>query len=300
MVEYEYNGAIFNGFLMLGLWFLFVFLCIAGIIGFMGNNVAVVIFAFLLVFVVLPSSAGFFVQQPNQARVFIFAGKYFGTCRKIGYNWVNPFFSKKTITLRISNMDVAPIKVNDKVGNPVMIGMVMVWRVCDTYKVIFDLNSTSNASGSINMSGLEDFVRIQSDAALREVTSCFPYDPEHSSSAELTLRNGGERINEILERKINERLSMAGLEVVEARINYLAYAPEIAAVMLRRQQASAVISAREKIVEGAVSMVEMALERLDKDNIVKLDESARAAMVSNLLVVLCSDEPANPVLNAGL
>lgn len=204
-------------------------------------------------------------------------------------------------------MDIEPIKVNDKIGNPVMIGMVIVWRICDTYRAVFDVDakemSTVTSNGvTVNTgsraSALDAFVRIQSDAALREVTGRYAYDDDETS--ELTLRSGGDEINDQLESKINERLSMAGIEVVEARINYLAYAPEIAAVMLRRQQASAIISAREKIVEGAVSMVKMALDKLEEDSVVKLDDERKAAMVSNLLVVLCADEPATPVVNSGI
>lgn len=195
-------------------------------------------------------------------------------------------------------MDIEPIKVNDKVGNPVLIGMVLVWKIKDTYKVVFDLDSQSlGATGGISNAALQNFVRIQSDAALREVTGHFAYDQTTSGGNELTLRDGGDEINNLLEKKINERLAMAGMEVVEARLNYLAYAPEIAAVMLRRQQASAIISAREKIVEGAVSMVEMALESLDSKEVVKLSNDQKAAMVGNLLAVLCADEPLTPMLN---
>jgi len=206
-------------------------------------------------------------------------------------------------------MDIEPIKVNDKTGNPVMIGMVLVWKVKDTYKAVFDIDTPDTqvtvAQGNASVSrpshnaALEEFVRIQSDAALREVTGRFAYDDTDNASDEITLRGGGEEINDLLEHKINERLALSGIEVVEARLNYLAYAPEIAAVMLRRQQASAIISAREKIVEGAVSMVKMALDQLSAEQIVELDQERKAAMVSNLLVVLCADEPAQPVLNTG-
>ena len=219
--------------------------------------------------------------------------------------------TKKKISLRIRNMDIAPIKVNDKVGNPVMIGMVLVWKVKDTYRAVFDVDSGSTSFINITSNGvsagqtgsianaLDAFVNIQSDAALREVTGKYAYDEESGLHEEITLRSDGHEINEQLEEKLNERLAMAGIEVVEARLNYLAYAPEIAAVMLRRQQASAIISAREKIVEGAVSMVKMALDQLSEEQIVELDEERKAAMVSNLLVVLCADEPAQPVLNTG-
>ena len=179
---------------------------------------------------------GYFVQEPNVARVMIFFGKYKGTCKKTGYYWVNPFLSRKRLSLRIRNMDIEPIKVNDKVGNPVLIGMVLVWKIKDTYKVVFDLDSQSLGAqtASVNNAALQNFVRIQSDAALREVTGHFAYDQTDSGNPdELTLRDSGPEINDLLEKKINERLAIAGMEVVEARLNYLAYAPEIAAVMLR-------------------------------------------------------------------
>lgn len=241
---------------------------------------------------------GYVVQEPNEARVMIFFGKYVGTFTKVGYYWLNPFITRRKLSLRVRNMDIEPIKVNDKQGNPVMIGMVLVWKIRDTYRAVFDIDSASSLNGTFNMRALESFVGIQSDAALREVTGRFAYDTTDNNVDELTLRGGGEEINELLEHKINERLGIAGMEVVEARINYLAYAPEIAAVMLRRQQAIAIISAREKIVEGAVSMVDMALNKLEKDKIAEFTPEQKATMVSNLLVVLCSDEPATPVLNA--
>lgn len=263
--EYDYSGMIINGFLMLVLMFVVLPAIILGgfAIGIYSEAVllgiaAIAIFAYCFLCV------GFFIQQPNMARVMVFFGKYRGTFRGVGFYWCNPFMNRVKLSLRIRNMDIEPIKVNDKIGNPVLIGMVLVWRIKDTYKVTFDLDSQSlGAAGGINNAALDRFVRIQSDAALREVTGHFAYDDTDSNSQELTLRDGGEEISDLLEKKINERLSMAGMEVVEARLNYLAYAPEIAAVMLRRQQASAIITAREKIVEGAVTMVEMALNRLD-------------------------------------
>lgn len=241
---------------------------------------------------------GYFIQEPNQARVMLFFGRYRGTCRKTGFYWINPFMTTKQISLRICNMDIDPIKVNDLIGNPVMIGMVLVWKVEDTYRAFFDIDSQSIGGSSINFNVLGNFVRIQADAALREVTGHFAYDDQSSRPDGLTLRDAGDKISSLLEEKINDRLRMAGIEVVEARINYLAYAPEIAAVMLKRQQASAVIAAREKIVEGAVSMVHMALNKIDQEKIASFDDRQRASMVSNLMVVLCSDEPAQPVLNA--
>lgn len=301
--EYEYGGLCINGFLMVFWTFVIVpILFLVCVI--VGNEENLwlsvgggIIFAFLFIM----GAVGYFTQEPNEARVMIFFGKYRGTCRKVGFYWVNPFMTRRKLSLRIRNMDIDPIKVNDKVGNPVLIGMVLVWKIEDTYKVVFDLDAQSLQVGgsTLNNAALNNFVRIQADAALREVTGHFAYDPEGNDSDELTLRDGGEQINDLLEHKINERLAMAGIRVVEARLNYLAYAPEIAAVMLRRQQASAIITAREKIVEGAVSMVEMALQRLEDKNTVELTEERKAALVSNLLVVLCADEPVTPMLNTG-
>ena len=262
----------------------------------------VLILAFVLM---LP---GYFSQEPNEARVMVFFGKYEGTFKRTGFYWVNPFMNKKKLSLRARNLDVEPIKVNDKIGNPVLIGPVLVWKLKDTYKAMFEIDAQTMAekgNGQVSvtvagrMNAFEAFVRVQSDAALRQVAGEYAYDDNEHDKNELTLRGGGEEINNQLEHQLNERLAMAGMEVVEARINYLAYAPEIAAVMLRRQQASAIITAREKIVEGAVSMVKMALDKLSEEEIVELDEEKKAAMVSNLLVVLCADEPAQPVINSG-
>ncbi len=300
--EYPFTGLRINGFAMIFFTFILVpaiMLCVGLFIGEQAMALTIILEVVLFILFVL-GCVGYFQQEPNVARVMIFFGKYRGTCRNVGFFWVNPFLSRIKLSLRIRNMDIEPIKVNDKVGNPVLIGMVLVWKIKDTYRVVFDLDSQSlGAQGGINNMALDKFVRIQSDAALREVTGHFAYDQTDSDPDELTLRDGGEKINELLEKKINERLAMAGIEVVEARLNYLAYAPEIAAVMLRRQQATAIISAREKIVEGAVSMVRMALDRLDRDNVVTLDNEKRAAIVGNLLMVLCADEPVTPMLNAG-
>jgi regulator of protease activity HflC (stomatin/prohibitin superfamily) len=246
---------------------------------------------------------GFCILEPNEARVMVYFGEYRGTFRRTGFFWVHPFMSTKSVSLRARNLDVDPIKVNDRVGNPILIGMMMVWRLKDTYKAMFEIDAQTLAGDNVNvgkrMKALEDFVRVQSDAALRQVAGQYAYDNEGRDEDELTLRGGGDEINAQLEHQLTERLTMAGIEVVEARINYIAYAPEIAAVMLRRQQASAIISAREKIVEGAVSMVKMALDKLSEEEVVELDEEKKAAMVSNLLVVLCADEPAQPVINSG-
>ena len=250
---------------------------------------------------------GFVKLEPNEAAVLLFFGKYRGTFTRTGFYWVNPLMSKKKVSLRARNLNPEPIKVNDKVGNPVLIGMVLVWKLEDTYKALFEIDSQSLAPVSSNGRGstarflslaFENFVRVQSDAALRQVAGCYAYDNADSAD-ELTLRSNADEINETLVSTLNERLSMAGIHVTEARINYLAYAPEIAAVMLRRQQADAIIAAREKIVDGAVSMVKMALDKLKDEGVVDLNEERKAAMVSNLLVVLCGDEPAQPVVNSG-
>lgn len=253
---------------------------------------------------------GFMQIEPNEARVMVFFGEYRDTVKDNGFFWVNPFYAKKKLTLRARNLDAEPIKVNDKTGNPIMIGMVVVWKVVDTYKASFEIDNASMApsipgTGSYDnvntkMKAYENFVQIQSDAALRFVAGMYPYDLLNTESEnQLTLRSGGEEMNEILEAQINERLKIAGIEVVEARINYIAYAPEIASVMLRRQQADAIIAAREKIVEGAVGMVKMALDKLSADGIIELDDEKKAAMVSNLLVVLCGESNAQPVINSG-
>jgi hypothetical protein len=212
--------------------------------------------------------------------------------------------SAKKLSLRARNLNVNPIKVNDKAGNPILIGLVLVWKIKEdgAYKAVFEIDSPEVVAGAAasRMNVLENFVAVQSDSALRQVAGMYAYDENSNNQAgETTLRSGGEEINERLKDELNERLSMAGIEVMEARLNYLAYAPEIAAAMLRRQQADAIISAREKIVEGAVSMVKIALERLSTEEVVELDEERKAAMVSNLLVVLCADEAAQPVVNTG-
>jgi len=255
---------------------------------------------------------GFMQIEPNEARVMVFFGKYKGTIKDNGFFWVNPFFVKKKMTLRARNLDATPIKVNDKNGNPIMIGQVIVWRVTDTYKASFSIDSSSArttatvAAAAIagdklieKMKSYEYFVKVQSDAALRSVAGLYAYDHLEHDEEKITLRSGGQEINEILEKQLNERLDLAGIEIIEARINYLAYAPEIAAVMLRRQQADAIIAAREKIVDGAVGMVKLAIKKLSEEEVIELDHDKKAAMVTNLMVVLCSDEPAQPVVNSG-
>ena len=299
-----------NGFLMLFLNLLLTFGSLAIICYGIAVSIPWIVVGILLMIVSTILWCGFLLLEPNEARVITFFGKYRGTFTKTGYYWINPFCSSKKLSLRARNMDAEPIKVNDKTGNPVMIGLVLVWRLKDTYKAMFEIDSQTMASpGSASvgsndtkslMAAFERFVRVQSDAALRQVAGQYAYDnTDDAADNELTLRDGSDEINKELEQKLDERLDMAGIEVVEARINYLAYAPEIAAVMLRRQQASAIITAREKIVEGAVSMVKMALKRLSDENVVELDDDKKAAMVSNLMVVLCGDESAQPVVNTG-
>ena len=253
---------------------------------------------------------GFMVIQPNQCRVLTFFGRYSGTVTDNGFFWTNPFYVKRKLSLRARNMDVPPIKVNDKGGNPIMIGLVLVWRIKDTYKACFNIDvegATQPVKGQVStntttvqqlLKGYDNFVSVQSDSALRKVASLYAYDNLEDLN-EVTLRNGGDEVNRRLEQEISKHLDIAGIEVVEARINYLAYAQEIASVMLKRQQAEAIIAAREKIVEGAVTMVDMALKKLSADKVVEMDEERKAAMVSNLMVVLCGDEGASPVINTG-
>ena len=302
--EFSYKGLVLNGFLAL-----LILLCFfAGALCLLipGKTSLDVSIGVILLMLFALGCSGFIKLEPNEACVLVFFGKYKGTFTRTGFYWVNFRLSKKKVSLRARNLNPEPIKVNDKAGNPVMIGMVLVWKLEDTYKALFEIDSQSLAAPGAQGTGVsrslarafENFVRVQSDAALRQVAGCYAYDNADDAS-ELTLRSNAEEINDQLEKTLNERLSMAGMHIVEARINYLAYAPEIAAVMLRRQQADAIIAAREKIVDGAVSMVKMALDKLKSEGVVNLDEERKAAMVSNLLVVLCGDEPAQPVVNSG-
>ena len=305
--EFTYKGITVNGFLAL-LLVLVLLLGVSVWLFTMADAVPGIAPAGALLIVILCVCLNGFVKlEPNEAKVLVFFGKYSGTFTKTGFYWINPLMSKKSVSLRARNLNPEPIKVNDKAGNPVMIGMVLVWKLEDTYKALFEIDSQSLAPVSSGGKGVtarylsqafENFVRVQSDAALRQVAGCYAYDNADTAD-ELTLRSNADEINEQLVRTLNERLAMAGIHVTEARINYLAYAPEIAAVMLRRQQADAIIAAREKIVDGAVSMVKMALDKLKDEGVVDLDEERKAAMVSNLLVVLCGDEPAQPVVNSG-
>ena len=320
--EFAFKGWVMNGFLMLFVNFLILVLSIVTIVFSIillnesdGNDGGWLLGGGILLLVVnIFMWCGHLMLEPNEARVATWFGKYDGTFSKTGFFWINPLYSTKKVSLRARNLDAEPIKVNDKTGNPVMIGLVLVWKLKDTYKALFEVDTQTMASAPNSvgtdmrsiMNALERFVRVQSDAALRQVAGQYAYDDEDKTtvstdcqSDNLTLRGGGDEINDQLEEKLNERLALAGIEVVEARINYLAYAPEIAAVMLRRQQASAIITAREKIVEGAVSMVKMALDKLSNEDVVELDDDKKAAMVSNLLVVLCGDDSAQPVVNTG-
>ncbi len=314
----EYKGFKANGFLMLLVSLAIVGLSIWGIvISATEVNILMTILYSIGTLVGFVMLGGLMVIEPNQARVLVFFGKYRGNILQEGFWWINPFISVKKLSLRARNLNADPIKVNDKMGNPIMIGLVLVWKVKreEIYKAIFNIDTpskvmttttskgnveiTSASASDSRMDALANFVAVQSDAALRQVAGNYAYDDSTAVEGELSLRSNADEINVLLEQKLAERLDLAGIEVVEARINYLAYAPEIAAVMLRRQQADAIISAREKIVEGAVSMVKMAIDQLSEKEIVELDEERKAAMVSNLLVVLCSDESAQPVVNTG-
>ncbi|MGO4919799.1 SPFH domain-containing protein [Maribacter spongiicola] len=269
-----------NGYIML---FVVVALLIGGV-----ALLRIYVGAFMI-FAALFMCAGFILVNPNSSRVLLLFGKYMGTIKENGLFWANPLYTKKRISLRASNFDSERLKVNDKLGNPIMISTILVWRVTNTYKAAFDVDDYQN------------FVRVQTDAAVRKLASMYPYDnfADEGLDEDITLRSSVNEVSEALEQELQERLSMAGLEVLEARIGYLAYAQEIANAMLKRQQATAIVAARHKIVEGAVSMVEMALEELSKKNLVNLDDERKSAMVSNLMVVLCSDKDVSPIVNAG-
>jgi len=249
-----------------------------------GLMIALAIISFII-FVFLVK--GLMIIQPNHSRVLNFFGKYVGSVKDNGLFFVNPLYSSFKLSLRAQNMQGQTIKVNDKMGNPIEIGAVIVWQVGDTYKAAYDV------------ANYIDYVKTQSEAAVRHLANSFPYDNLEDEHADITLRNGADKVNEILEKELNDRLAAAGVVICEARISHLAYAPEIAGAMLQRQQATAIVAARTKIVEGAVGMVEMALEMLSKKGIVHLDEEKKAAMVSNLMVVLCGEKAAQPVLNTG-
>jgi regulator of protease activity HflC (stomatin/prohibitin superfamily) len=276
----EKNHSPINGYIIL---FVLLALLVGGVLLLRIYVGAFMILAALLLF------PGFVLVNPNSSRVLLLFGKYIGTIKQNGLFWVNPFFTKKKISLRASNFDSERLKVNDKLGNPIMISTILVWRVTDTYKAAFDVDDYQN------------FVRVQTDAAVRKLASMYPYDnfADEGLDEDITLRSSVNEVSDALEQEVQERLSMAGIEVLEARIGYLAYAQEIANAMLKRQQATAIVAARHKIVEGAVSMVEMALTELSKKELVTLDEERKAAMVSNLMVVLCSDKDVSPIVNTG-
>jgi regulator of protease activity HflC (stomatin/prohibitin superfamily) len=230
---------------------------------------------------------GVMIVNPNHARVLVFFGKYIGSVKENGLLWINPFYNSYRISLRSQNQEGSPLKVNDKMGNPIEIAAVIVWQVSDTYRASFEVANYT------------EYVKFQSDSAVRHLATTCPYDHMEDEHADITLRDGGEQVNALLEKELNERLAPAGIIIKEARISHLAYSPEIAGAMLQRQQATAIVAARFKIVEGAVGMVELALAMLSKKQIVQLDEEKKAAMVSNLMVVLCGEKAATPVLNTG-
>ncbi len=278
-MEKQYSGL--SGYMFL---FLELFLLVIIVFGFMRG---MIVPAVILIPIFILTAIGFTVVDPNQSCVMVLFGAYKGTIKTNGFYWVNPFFVRKKISLRARNFDSETIKVNDKLGNPIMIGLVLVWKVQETFRAAFGVDE------------YEHFVVVQSEAALRKLAGLYPYDNIEDESAKVTLRDGTEEVNNELEREIIERLEIAGIEVIEARINHIAYAQEIARAMLKRQQATAIVAARFRIVEGAVSMVEMALDQLSQKEIVELDEDKKATMVSNLLVVLCGDKDATPIVNTG-
>lgn len=267
-----------------------ILLFLAGALFFFGasSGIALIIFlAVLSFFTSIFLFMGIIVVSPNHSNVLTFFGKYVGTVKENGLLFVNPLYKKQKISLRSENLESSKLKVNDKLGNPIEIAAVIVWQVSDTYRAAFDVEDYNH------------YVKVQSEAAVRHLATSFPYDQFEDETASITLRDGGNKVNEILEQELNERLAPAGIIVKEARISHLAYAAEIAGAMLQRQQATAIVAARAKIVEGAVGMVEMALELLSKKEIVNLDEEKKAAMVSNLMVVLCGEKGATPILNTG-
>jgi len=278
-MEKQYSGL--SGYVFIFLEFILLILIVFGIMRGMIVPSVLLIPVFILV------AIGFTVVDPNQSCIMVLFGAYKGTIKTNGFYWVNPFFVRKKLSLRARNFDSETIKVNDKLGNPIMIGLVLVWRVEETYKAAFGVDE------------YEHFVVVQSEAALRKLAGLYAYDNIEDESAKVTLRDGTEEVNDELEREIIERLDIAGIEVIEARINHIAYAQEIAQAMLKRQQATAIVAARFKIVEGAVSMVEMALDQLNEKKIVELDDDKKATMVSNLMVVLCGDKDATPIVNTG-
>ncbi len=285
-MEKEKIASASSGYSGIILFFITVGLGIGGIILF-NQVVPLLILSLVLILVALFSMLGLVVVNPNESVVMTLFGAYKGTLKENGFFWINPFYYRKKISLRARNLNRDPIKVNDKLGNPIMIGIVLVWKVEETFRAAFEVDDYAH------------FVDIQSESATRKLAGHYAYDNFDDEQKEITLRAGGEEVNQALENELSERLAMAGIKVLEARISYLAYASEIAGAMLRRQQATAVVAARTKIVEGAVSMVELALDQLSKKHVVDLDEDKKATMISNLMVVLCSDKDTTPVVNTG-
>jgi regulator of protease activity HflC (stomatin/prohibitin superfamily) len=275
------KSSVTSGYLMLLVLLVLIGITVWGIAG-LNNLWFLALTPFIMAIV-----PGFLVIYPNESFVLTLFGQYAGTVKKTGFAWVNPFFIKRRISLRARNFDSSRVKVNDKMGNPIEIGVILVWKVEETFKAAFDVND------------YETFVTIQSEAAVRKLAGAYPYDSLDDHEATISLRSGGDEIHDRLENELTERLAMAGIRVLESRISHLAYAQEIAHAMLQRQQATAIVAARTKIVEGAVGMVEMALGELSKRELIDLDNDKRAAMASNLMVVLCSDRSATPVVNAG-
>lgn len=277
----EINFKASSGYVMLLVLLVLITIMVTGLVV-VGSPLFLILFLFVVLII-----RGFFIVNPNSSKVLVLFGAYKGTVRDNGFFWANPFYTREKISLRARNFDSERVKVNDKIGNPILINVILVWKVQDTYKSAFDVDN------------YQEFVRVQTDAAVRKLAGSYPYDNFDDQDAKLTLRSGMDEVNEALENEITERLAIAGIEVLEARIGYLAYAPEIASAMLKRQQAVAIVAARYKIVEGAVGMVEDALERLSNDNIIDFDDDKKASMVSNLMVVLCGDKEVQPVINAG-
>lgn len=276
-----------NGFLVLAMFLIMLTSCVLVFV-FSNGNAFMILGGVALSIISFFITAGLFINNPNESTVLTFFGKYSGTVKENGFFWVNPFMGKKKISLRARNLDSEPIKVNDKLGNPIMIGVVLVWKVADTFKAAFEVDN------------YEHFVKVQSEAAIRKLAGTYAYDDiDDKDDTGITLRDGGDDVNHLLENELGERLLIAGIKVIESRISYLAYAQEIAGAMLRRQQATAIVAARHKIVEGAVSMVKMALNELSEQEIIDLDDERKANMISNLMVVLCSDKDASPVVNTG-
>ncbi len=280
-MKYEKKISASNGYVMFSILVLVILTMIIGVV------VTESPLFMALIIIVLFIAKGFFIVNPNSSKVMVLFGAYKGTIKDNGFFWTNPFYKKQRISLRARNFYSERVKVNDKIGNPILINVILVWKVSDTFKAAFDVDQ------------YEEFVRVQTDAAVRKLAGSYPYDNFAEGHQDVTLLSGRDEVNEALENEITERLAIAGIEVMEARIGYLAYAPEIASSMLKRQQAVAIVAARKKIVEGAVGMVEDALSKLSEDGIIDFDDDKKASMVSNLMVVLCGDKEATPVINTG-